>query len=91
MLFWLLVRFIKISALTCQGLDPIGPLQVVRDEVVAHLEHVEHLVVHHIVGVVVEVPDAAVEAVAVLASAGPRGVRHGAPGHQELLGVSRIL
>ena len=59
------------TTLTCQGLDPIGPLQVVRDEVVAHLEHVEHLVVHHIVGVVVEVPDAAVEAVAVLASVPP--------------------
>ena len=60
------------TTLTCQGLDTIGPLQVVRDEVVALLEHVEDLVTHHIVEVVVEVPDAAIEAVAVLASAGIR-------------------
>ena len=39
-----------------------------KDEVAAHLEHVKQLVIHHIVGVVVEVPDAAVVAVAGLAS-----------------------
>jgi hypothetical protein len=46
----------------------------VKDEVEAHLEHVEQLVIHHIVGVVVEVPDAAVVAVAGPASVPPLSV-----------------
>ena len=45
-----------------------------KDDVAAHLEHVEQLVVHHIVGVVGEVPDAAVVAVAGLASVPPLSV-----------------